>query len=61
MTAAIYPDVQYVMDSIQVKKTFDSEPTSKIMLTVNKADIGDGDPFFYEVRSIAPNAPIPAL
>lgn len=56
LTAAIYPYVQYIPSSIQIKRAFNSEPSSKIMFTVSKADIGDGDPFFYEVRSIAPNA-----
>ena len=53
MTAAIYPSVQYIPSSIQVKRAWNSEPSSKIMFTVSKADLGDGDPFFYEVRSIA--------
>ena len=57
MTAAIYPSVQYIPSSIQVKRAWNSEPSSKIMFTVSKADLGDGDPFFYEVRSIAPNTP----
>lgn len=53
MTAAIYPSVQYIPSSIQIKRAWNSEPSSKIMFTVSKADLGDGDPFFYEVRSIA--------
>lgn len=55
MTAAIYPSVQYIPSSIQVKRAWNSEPSSKIMFTVSKADLGDGDPFFYEVRTIAAN------
>ena len=53
MTAAIYPNTQYIPSSIQIKRAFNSEPSSKIMFTVSKADIGDGETFFYEVRSIA--------
>lgn len=60
MTAAIYPYVQYIPSSIQIKRAFNSEPSSKIMFTVSKANLGDGDPFFYEVRSIASNAPLAA-
>ncbi len=58
MTAAIYPSVQYIPSSIQIKRAWNSEPSSKIMFTVSKADMGDGDPFFYETRSIAPAQPI---
>ena len=56
MTMAIYPNVQYKPDSVEVKYSYDNEPSSKIMFMVSKADLGDGQPFFYEVRSIAPKA-----
>jgi hypothetical protein len=55
-TMAIYPNVQYKPESVQIKYTFDSEPTSKIMFQVSKTDLGDGQPFFYEVRKIEPKA-----
>jgi hypothetical protein len=53
MTMAIYPDAQYVPESLEIKYAYDSEPSSEITFDISKVDLGDGQPFFYEVRSIA--------
>ena len=56
MTMAIYPDAQYIPESLEIKYAYDSEPSSEITFDISKVDLGDGQPFFYEVRSIAPKA-----
>lgn len=55
-TVAIYPDVQYVPGEMSIKYSYDSEPSTELTFEVSKADIGDGEPFFYEVRTLEPKA-----
>lgn len=59
-TAEIYPNVQYIPSSIQIKRAWNSEPSSKIMFTASKANIGDGKAFFSEVRSLTTSTDLPA-
>ncbi len=51
-TLAIYPDVQYLPASIQIKYVNDTPSTFKLMFNASEVDLGDGtEPFFYEVRN----------